>query len=82
MYAPLILQSCSKVTETFDYLSFLPLQTVQGLLKAVQVGQVTHQIASEAWAFTIQLGKSGTAFIKMDVRAPVFLECNSLVLKG
>ncbi|OBS72836.1 hypothetical protein A6R68_12585, partial [Neotoma lepida] len=28
--------SCSKVTETFDYLSFLPLQTVQGLLKAVQ----------------------------------------------
>nr|XP_045002258.1 Fanconi anemia group I protein isoform X2 [Jaculus jaculus] len=37
MYAPLILQSCSsKVTETFDCLSFLPLQTVQGLLKAVQ----------------------------------------------
>ncbi|KAL6047414.1 hypothetical protein STEG23_010995 [Scotinomys teguina] len=36
MYAPLILQNCSKVTETFDYLSFLPLQTVQGLLKAVQ----------------------------------------------
>ncbi|CAO2614145.1 Fanconi anemia group I protein homolog [Lemmus lemmus] len=35
-YAPLILQSCSKVTETFDYLSFLPLQTVQGVLKAVQ----------------------------------------------
>ncbi|KAK2494182.1 hypothetical protein MC885_001780, partial [Smutsia gigantea] len=33
----LALQSCSsKVTETFDYLSFLPLQTVQGLLKAVQ----------------------------------------------
>ncbi|XP_069322727.1 Fanconi anemia group I protein isoform X2 [Eulemur rufifrons] len=37
MYAPLVLQSCSsKVTETFDFLSFLPLQTVQGLLKAVQ----------------------------------------------
>ncbi|XP_037054055.1 Fanconi anemia group I protein homolog [Peromyscus leucopus] len=36
MFAPLILQSCSKVTETFDYLSFLPLQTVQGLLRAVQ----------------------------------------------
>ncbi|KAM5179289.1 Fanconi anemia group I protein [Callospermophilus lateralis] len=36
-YAPLVLQSCSsKVTETFDFLSFLPLQTVQGLLKAVQ----------------------------------------------
>lgn len=40
-YAPLILQSCSKVTETFDCLSFLPLQTVQGLLKAVQVSQLT-----------------------------------------
>ncbi|XP_074256102.1 Fanconi anemia group I protein isoform X2 [Saimiri boliviensis] len=37
MYAPLVLQSCSsKVTEAFDYLSFLPLQTVQSLLKAVQ----------------------------------------------
>uniref|UniRef100_A0A2K5YP10 FA complementation group I n=1 Tax=Mandrillus leucophaeus TaxID=9568 RepID=A0A2K5YP10_MANLE len=37
MYAPLVLQSCSsKVTEAFDYLSFLPLQTVQRLLKAVQ----------------------------------------------
>ncbi|XP_065728434.1 Fanconi anemia group I protein isoform X2 [Phocoena phocoena] len=36
MYSPLVLQSCSsKVTETFDYLSFLPLQTVQGLMKAV-----------------------------------------------
>ncbi|KAG8516321.1 Fanconi anemia group I protein, partial [Galemys pyrenaicus] len=35
--APLVLQSCSsKVTEAFDYLCFLPLQTVQGLLKAVQ----------------------------------------------
>ncbi|KAM9183783.1 Fanconi anemia group I protein isoform 1-T1 [Dugong dugon] len=37
MYAPLVLQSCSsKIIETFDYLSFLPFQTVQGLLKAVQ----------------------------------------------
>lgn len=37
MCSPLVLQSCSsKVTETFDYLSFLPLPTVQGLLKAVQ----------------------------------------------
>ncbi|XP_069078793.1 Fanconi anemia group I protein isoform X1 [Pleurodeles waltl] len=35
--APLILQNCSsKVTEAFDHLSFLPLNTVQGLLKAVQ----------------------------------------------
>ncbi|OCT89735.1 FA complementation group I L homeolog isoform X1 [Xenopus laevis] len=35
--APLILQnSSSKVTEAFDHLSFLPLTTVQGLLKAVQ----------------------------------------------
>lgn len=36
--APMILlESSSKVTETFDYLSYLPLATVQGLLKAVQV---------------------------------------------
>ncbi|XP_068847581.1 Fanconi anemia group I protein isoform X2 [Capricornis sumatraensis] len=36
-YSPLVLQSCSsKVIEAFDYLSFLPVQTVQGLLKAVQ----------------------------------------------
>ncbi|XP_053128131.1 Fanconi anemia group I protein isoform X2 [Hemicordylus capensis] len=35
--APLALQSSSsKVTEAFDHLSFLPLDTVQGLLKAVQ----------------------------------------------
>ncbi|NXT86071.1 FANCI protein, partial [Zapornia atra] len=35
--APLVLQtSSSKVTETFDNLSFLPIDTVQGLLWAVQ----------------------------------------------
>ncbi|KAM9496073.1 Fanconi anemia group I protein isoform 1-T1 [Clarias gariepinus] len=35
--APMILlESSSKVIETFDQLSFLPLSTVQGLLKAVQ----------------------------------------------
>ncbi|KAM8973789.1 Fanconi anemia group I protein [Pelodytes ibericus] len=35
--APLILQnSSSKVTESFDHLSYLPLNTVQGFLKAVQ----------------------------------------------
>ncbi|XP_066491115.1 Fanconi anemia group I protein [Tiliqua scincoides] len=35
--APLVLQnSSSKITEAFDHLSFLPLDTVQGLLKAVQ----------------------------------------------
>ncbi|XP_061678142.1 Fanconi anemia group I protein isoform X2 [Syngnathoides biaculeatus] len=35
--APMILlESSSKVTETFDHLSYLPLPTVQGLLKAVQ----------------------------------------------
>ncbi|KAF7702205.1 Fanconi anemia group I protein isoform X2 [Silurus meridionalis] len=35
--APMILlESSSKVIETFDQLSFLPLTTVQGLLKAVQ----------------------------------------------
>ncbi|OWK62170.1 Fanconi anemia group I protein [Lonchura striata] len=36
--APLVLQtSSSKVTETFDNLSFLPIDTVQGLLRAVQI---------------------------------------------
>lgn len=36
--APMILlETSSKVIETFDQLSFLPLNTVQGLLKAVQV---------------------------------------------
>uniref|UniRef100_A0A3Q3XBG5 Uncharacterized protein n=1 Tax=Mola mola TaxID=94237 RepID=A0A3Q3XBG5_MOLML len=35
--APMILlESASKVTETFDHLSYLPLATVQGLLKSVQ----------------------------------------------
>ncbi|XP_069723350.1 Fanconi anemia group I protein isoform X3 [Phaenicophaeus curvirostris] len=35
--APLVLQtSSSKVAETFDNLSFLPIDTVQGLLRAVQ----------------------------------------------
>ncbi|KAL0968448.1 hypothetical protein UPYG_G00266970 [Umbra pygmaea] len=35
--APMILlESSSKVTETFDHLSYLPLGTVQGLLQAVQ----------------------------------------------
>ncbi|KAM7396515.1 hypothetical protein PAMP_019550 [Pampus punctatissimus] len=35
--APMILlESSSKVTETFDHLSYLPLATVQGLLKAIQ----------------------------------------------
>ncbi|XP_015259736.1 PREDICTED: Fanconi anemia group I protein [Cyprinodon variegatus] len=35
--APMILlESSSKVTETFDHLTYLPLATVQGLLKAVQ----------------------------------------------
>ncbi|XP_005381612.1 PREDICTED: Fanconi anemia group I protein [Chinchilla lanigera] len=37
LHAPLVLQGCSsKVTEAFEYLSLLPLQTVYGLLKAVQ----------------------------------------------
>ncbi|XP_026167020.2 Fanconi anemia group I protein isoform X2 [Mastacembelus armatus] len=35
--APMILlESSCKVTETFDHLSYLPLATVQGLLKAIQ----------------------------------------------
>lgn len=33
----ILLESSSKVMETFDNLSYLPLSTVQGLLKAVQV---------------------------------------------
>lgn len=41
--APMILlESSSKVTETFDHLSYLPLTTVQGLLKAIQVNKLTH----------------------------------------
>ncbi|XP_016053209.1 PREDICTED: Fanconi anemia group I protein isoform X2 [Miniopterus natalensis] len=36
-YSPLVLQGCSsKITGSFDYLSLLPLATVDGLLKAVQ----------------------------------------------
>ncbi|XP_077174007.1 Fanconi anemia group I protein isoform X2 [Paroedura picta] len=36
-HAPLVLQnSSSKITDAFDQLSFLPLATVEGLLKAVQ----------------------------------------------
>lgn len=43
--APMILlESSSKVTETFDNLSYLPLATVQGLLKAVQVPKHTHNL--------------------------------------
>ncbi|XP_041608664.1 Fanconi anemia group I protein isoform X3 [Vulpes lagopus] len=58
MYAPLVLQSCSsKVTETFDYLSLLPLQTVQGLLKAVQVHVDVHSrynsVANETFCLEI-----------------------------
>lgn len=33
----IVLESSSKVTEIFDHLSYLPLATVQGLLKALQV---------------------------------------------
>lgn len=33
----ILLESSSKLTETFDHLTYLPLATVQGLLKAVQV---------------------------------------------
>lgn len=38
----MLLESSAKVTETFDHLSYLPLATVQGLLKAVQVPKQTH----------------------------------------
>lgn len=41
--APMIvLESSSKVTETFDHLSYLPLATVQGLLKALQVHNCSY----------------------------------------
>ncbi|XP_063651414.1 Fanconi anemia group I protein isoform X6 [Pan troglodytes] len=58
MYAPLVLQSCSsKVTEAFDYLSFLPLRTVQRLLKAVQVHVDVHShynsVANETFCLEI-----------------------------
>lgn len=50
--APLVLQnSSSKVTEAFDHLSFLPLDTVQGLLKAVQVKLMQLGIGGEKTAF-------------------------------
>ncbi|XP_026537635.1 Fanconi anemia group I protein [Notechis scutatus] len=43
--APLVLQnSSSNVTEAFEHLSFLPLDTVQGFLKAVQVNVMLQQI--------------------------------------
>lgn len=38
----IVLESSSKVTETFDQLSYLPLATVQGLLKALQVYNRLH----------------------------------------
>lgn len=42
--APMILlESSPKVMETFDQLSYLPLSTVEGLLKAVQVRAQTDQ---------------------------------------
>lgn len=39
----ILLESSSKVIETFDHLSCLPLATVQGLLKAVQVSDTWIQ---------------------------------------
>uniref|UniRef100_A0A8C4XLG6 FA complementation group I n=1 Tax=Falco tinnunculus TaxID=100819 RepID=A0A8C4XLG6_FALTI len=56
--APLVLQtSSSKVTETFDNLSFLPIDTVQGLLRAVQVQADVHacynSAANEAFCLEI-----------------------------
>lgn len=43
----MLLESSSKVTETFDHLSYLPLSTVQGLLKAVQVQYLQHKHITE-----------------------------------
>lgn len=46
--APMILlESSSKVTETFDHLSYLPLATVQGLLKAIQVNRLTKPMTDD-----------------------------------
>lgn len=42
----IVLESSSKVTETFDHLSYLPLATVQGLLKALQVHNHSHMNAN------------------------------------
>lgn len=38
----MLLESSARLTETFDHLSYLPLTTVQGLLKAIQVPENTH----------------------------------------
>lgn len=42
----MLLESSAKLTETFDHLSYLPLTTVQGLLKAIQVTH-THTYTLE-----------------------------------
>lgn len=38
----MLLESSARLTETFDHLSYLPLTTVQGLLKAIQVEEDTQ----------------------------------------
>lgn len=43
----MLLESSTRLTETFDHLSYLPLTTVQGLLKAVQVPTHTHKVTNE-----------------------------------
>lgn len=39
----MLLESSARLTETFDHLSYLPLTTVQGLLKAIQVQEDTQR---------------------------------------
>lgn len=59
----ILLESSSKVIETFDQLSFLPLTTVQGLLKAVQVNsrQLCFMLAIET--FKVWLSHSIYKFV-------------------
>lgn len=54
----ILLESSSKVIETFDHLSYLPLATVQGLLKAVQVSDTQIQenfeeISARHWFYSV-----------------------------
>lgn len=51
----IVLESSSKVTETFDHLSYLPLATVQGLLKALQVHNQSHMHAHSRFLVFILL---------------------------
>lgn len=59
----IVLDSSSKVTETFDHLSYLPLATVQGLLKALQVHIHSHmyRLAHSTFLVFTHIFESSTA---------------------